>query len=37
MVMALAMFMPAYAVNQLTVFEGDEYNYAPIDNSYLDG
>lgn len=36
MVMALAMFMPAHAVNQLTVFEGDEYNYAPIDNSYLD-
>lgn len=37
MVMALAMFMPAYAVNQLTVFDGDELsNTCPINNVYLD-
>ena len=37
MVMALAMFMPAHAVNQLTVFDGDELsNTCPINNVYLD-
>ena len=36
LVMALAVFMPASAVNVLTVFDGDEYGYSPIDNSYID-
>ena len=36
LVMALAVFMPAGAVNVLTVFDGDEYGYSPIDNSYID-
>ena len=36
LVMALAVFMPANAVNVLTVFDGDEYGYSPIDNSYID-
>lgn len=36
-VMAVATVMPAFALNnQLTLFEGDEFGYAPIDNSYLD-
>ncbi len=34
--LSLAIAMPAQATNQLTVFDGDESAYAPIDNSYLD-
>ncbi len=34
--MALAMTVPVMANTQLTLFDGDESAYAPIDNSYLD-
>ena len=35
-VMTITAIMPAFALNQLTLYDGDEPNYAPIDNSYLD-
>ena len=35
--MAIAASMPTYALNNiLTLFDGEEFGYAPIDNSYLD-